>query len=223
VINNDELILVSQKVDENDPQPIISQVLRIAMYDEMKAYEAYVKIIEKFGLVQPFVHIKEAEARHYAMLVPLFQKYGVEIPFNNWPVNLQVPDTFIECCELGVASEIKNIAMYDHLLTYVIEPDIKDVFYRLQAASYNNHLPAFRNCVIDHYNVANTMQGFNQDQIMEKIGEYQMILDDMLSGNIDQGKLTQMFSKLNISMLGGAALGAAAIALLNNYTNKEEE
>jgi hypothetical protein len=223
VINNDELILVSQKVDENDPQPIISQVLRIAMYDEMKAYEAYVKIIEKFGLVQPFVHIKEAEARHYAMLVPLFQKYGVEIPFNNWPVNLQVPDTFIECCELGVASEIKNIAMYDHLLTYVIEPDIKDVFYRLQAASYNNHLPAFRNCVIDHYNVANTMQGFNQDQIMEKIGQYQMILDDMLSGNIDQGKLTQMFSKLNISMLGGAALGAAAIALLNNYTNKEEE
>ncbi len=113
--------------------------------------------------------------------------------------------------------------MYDHLLTYVIEPDIKDVFYRLQAASYNNHLPAFRNCVIDHYNVANTMQGFNQDQIKEKIGEYQMILDDMLSGNIDQGKLTQMFSKLNISMLGGAALGAAAIALLNNYTNKEEE
>ncbi len=223
MINNDELILVSQKVDENDPQPIISQLLRIAMYDEMKAYEAYVKIIEKFGMVQPFVHIKEAEARHYAALVPLFQKYGVEIPFNSWPVNLQVPDTFIECCELGVASEIKNIAMYDHLLTYVIEPDIKDVFYRLQAASYNNHLPAFRNCVIDHYNVANTMQGFNQDQIMEKIGEYQMILDDMLSGNMDQGKLTQMFSKLNISMLGGAALGAAAIALLNNYTNKEEE
>ncbi|XPV69529.1 MAG: ferritin-like domain-containing protein [Halarcobacter sp.] len=223
MINNDESILLSQKVDENDLQAVLSQVLRIAMYDEMKAYEAYVKIIEKFGFVQPFVHIKESEARHYALLVPLFQKYGIEIPFNNWSTNLQVPDTFIECCELGVASEIKNIAMYDHLLTYIQEPDIKDVFYRLQAASYNNHLPAFRNCVIDHYNVANTTQGFNQDQIMEKMGEYQMILDDMLSGNVDQSKLTELFSKLNISMVGGAALGAAAIALLNNYINKEEE
>lgn len=221
MVNNDELILLSQKVDPNDPQPILSQVLRIAIYDEMKAYEAYVKIIEKFGLIQPFVHIKDSEARHYAMLVPLLQKYNVEMPFNNWPTNLQVPDTFIECCELGVASEIKNIAMYDNLLTYVQEPDIQDVLYKLQADSYNNHLPAFRNCVTDHYNVANNVQGFNQEQIMDKIGEYQMILDDMLSGNVDQGKLTQLFSKLNISMLGGAALGATAIALLNNYTNTD--
>lgn len=219
--NIDEAILLSQRVDENDSQAIISQVLRIAIYDECKAYEAYVKIIEKFGLVQPFVHIKESESRHYAALIPLLQKYNVEVPINDWAIKLQAPNSFIEACELGVASEIKNIEMYDNLLQYVQEPDIRDVFYQLQAHSYNNHLPAFRNCIIDHYTVANNVQGFNQEEVMQKIGEYQMILEDMLNGNMDQSKLTELFSKLNLSMISGAAFGSAGVAFLNSYLDKK--
>ncbi len=223
VVNNDEVLLVSQRVDENDAQAIISQVLRIAIYDECKAYEAYVKIIEKFGLVQPFVHIKESEARHYASLIPLLQKYNVEVPINDWATKIEAPNSFIEACELGVAAEIKNIAMYDHLLQYVQEADIRDVFYRLQAHSYNNHLPAFRNCVTDHYTVSNNVQGFNQEEVMQKIGEYQMILEDMLNGNMDQSKLTDLLSKLNISMLSGAAFGSAGVAFLNSYLEKKNQ
>lgn len=219
--NIDEAILLRQRVDENDSQAIISQVLRIAIYDECKAYEAYVKIIEKFGLVQPFVHIKESESRHYAALIPLLQKYNVEVPINDWAIKLQAPNSFIEACELGVASEIKNIEMYDNLLQYVQEPDIRDVFYQLQAHSYNNHLPAFRNCIIDHYTVANNVQGFNQEEVMQKIGEYQMILEDMLNGNMDQSKLTELFSKLNLSMISGAAFGSAGVAFLNSYLDKK--
>ncbi len=82
-VNVDEKILISQRIDENDAQPIISQALRIAIYDEFKAYENYTKIIEKFGAVNPFVNIREAEARHYSMLIPLLQKYGVEVPVND--------------------------------------------------------------------------------------------------------------------------------------------
>lgn len=220
-VNNDETLLLSQKIDENDAQTIVSQALRIAIYDECKAYEAYLKIIEKFGLVQPFVHIKESEARHYSALIPLLQKYNVEVPINDWASKIEAPNTFIEACELGVASEIKNIAMYDNLLSYVQEPDIREVFYQLQAASYNNHLPAFRNCVINHYTVANDVQGFNQDEIMQKMGEYQMILEDMLNGNMDQSKLTELFSKLNLSMITGAAFGGVAVAFLNSYLDKK--
>ena len=47
-INIDEALLISQRVDINSPIPIISQILRIAIYDEFKAYETYSKIIEKF-------------------------------------------------------------------------------------------------------------------------------------------------------------------------------
>lgn len=165
-INIDEQLLENQRVNENDSQPILSQVLRIAVYDEFKAYESYTKIMEKFGYFQPFVNIREAEARHYSALIALLEKYQVEVPINNWEQKIEVPNSFIEACELGVANEIKNIAMYENLLSYIQEEDIKDVLFRLQAASYNNHLPAFRNCVISYYTASPDLnQGFNQEEL----------------------------------------------------------
>lgn len=218
--NIDEALLISTRVDVNSQIPITSQILRIAVYDEFKAYETYTKIIEKFGLVQPFVNIKEAEAVHYAALIKLMEKYEVEVPINDWASKIEIPNTLIECCEMGVAGEIDNIAMYNNLLGFAVENDIKDTLYRLQAASFNNHLPAFRNCVLNHYTNGNTTN-INQENIMEKLGEYQVILDDIMSGNIDENSISTIFSKLNLSMISGAVLGAATIALLNNYLSKK--
>ncbi len=223
-VNYDESILLSKRVNELSEQSVVSQVLRIAVYDEFKAYETYTKVIEQFGYVQPFVSIKEAEAIHYAALIPLLQKYNVEVPINDWSGKIEIPKTFVECCELGVACEINNIAMYDNLISCVVEDDIKDVLFKLQAASYNNHLSAFRNSVISSYsNQDNNSMSFNQEDIMQKFGEYQMLLDDIMAGNIDQNKLTEIFSKLNISMISGAAFGSASIAFLNSYTNKKNK
>ena len=224
-VNIDEKLLLSQRVDPNDEQAIVSQVLRIAVYDEFKAYEAYTTIIEKFGFIEPFVNIREAEARHYSVLISLLEKYEVEVPVNDWADKIEVPNSFIEACELGVASEIKNIAMYENLISYTQEADIKDVLYRLQAASYNNHLPTFRNCVINYYSIQQTpSQGFNQEELMKKLGEYQSLFEEAMSGDIDQNRLTELFSKLNVSMISGAAFGGAAIAFLNSYmTNKNKE
>lgn len=220
--NYDEQLLLSQKVDVNSEQPVFSQVLRIAVYDEFKAYETYSKIIEKFGLVQPFVNIKEAEAVHFSALIPLLEKYGVEVPINNLAETIEVPNSYIECCELGVASEIRNISMYDNLLSNTQEEDIREVLFRLQAASYNNHLPCFRNCVINYYSASNNPE-FNQEDLMQKLGEYQGLFDDLMAGNVDQNKLTEIFSKLNISMISGAAFGSASIAFLNSYMNNKKD
>lgn len=224
-VNIDEQLLESQKVDESNSQTILSQVLRIAVYDEFKAYELYTKIIEKFGYVTPFVNIREAEARHYSELIPLLEKYEIDVPINNWAEKVEVSNSFIEACELGVASEINNIAMYENLLAYVEEVDVRDVLYKLQAASYNNHLPAFRNCVINYYTSSSELntKGFNQEELMQKLGEYQSLFEDAMSGNLDQSKLTELFSKLNISMISGAAFGGAAIAFLNNYMDNKDK
>ncbi|MDK2042260.1 ferritin-like domain-containing protein [Aliarcobacter butzleri] len=221
--NLDEQLLISARVDINSPIPIRTQILRIAVYDEFKAYETYSKIIEKFGLVQPFVNIKEAEAIHYSALIQLMQKYNIEVPFNNWATKVEIPNTLIECCEMGVAAEINNIAMYNNLLSYAIDADVRDVIFRLQAASYNNHLPAFRNCVLAHYNTSVNNGDFSQTNIMEKLGEYQVLLDDIMSGNIDESSISQIFSKLNMSMVSGAVFGGAIIALLNNYISKQNQ
>ncbi len=222
-INLDEDLLLSQRVDVNNQQAIVSQVLRIAVYDEFKAYETYTKIIEKFGAVHPFVNIKEAEALHYSVLIPLLQKYEVEVPLNDWDLKIEVPNTYIECCEIGVASEIENIAMYDNLIAHTNEEDVKDVLYRLQAASFNNHLPAFRQCVLNHYTLPAANQGFNPEGMMDKVNEYQELFQDLASGNMDQGKITELLTKLNVSMISGFALGGTSAAFLNNYINKEEE
>ncbi|WP_323587716.1 ferritin-like domain-containing protein [Aliarcobacter butzleri] len=221
--NLDEQLLISARVDINSPIPIRTQILRIAVYDEFKAYETYSKIIEKFGLVQPFVNIKEAEAIHYSALIQLMQKYNIEVPFNNWVTKVEIPNTLIECCEMGVAAEINNIAMYNNLLSYATDTDVRDVIFRLQAASYNNHLPAFRNCVLSHYNASANNDDLSQANIMEKLGEYQVLLDDIMSGNIDESSISQIFSKLNMSMVSGAVFGSAIIALLNNYISKQNQ
>lgn len=220
--NIDEQLLINARIDTNSDIDIRMQILRIAVYDEFKAYETYTKIIEKFGLVQPFVNIKEAEAIHYAALIQLMQRYNIEVPINNWASKIEIPNTLIECCEMGVAAEINNISMYNNLLSYTIDADIKDTLFKLQAASFNNHLPAFRNCVINHYNIGNT-SNISQENIMEKLGEYQVILDDIMSGNIDENSISQIFSKLNLSMVSGAVLGGAVIALLNNYISKKDK
>ena len=221
--NLDEQLLISARVDINSPIPIRTQILRIAVYDEFKAYETYSKIIEKFGLVQPFVNIKEAEAIHYSALIQLMQKYNIEVPFNNWATKIEIPNTLIECCEMGVAAEINNIAMYNNLLSYATDNDVRDVIFRLQAASYNNHLPAFRNCVLSHYNAGVNTGDLSQANIMEKLGEYQVLLDDIMSGNIDESSISQIFSKLNMSMVSGAVFGGAIITLLNNYISKQNQ
>ena len=219
-INYDEQLLLSKRVDLNSEQPIFSQVLRIVVYEEFKAYETYTKVMEKFGLCQPFVSIKEAEAVHFSVLIPLLEKYAVEVPINNCFEKIEVPNTLLECCELAVALQIENIAMYDNLLSNTVEEDIKDILFRLQAAVHNNHLPAFRDAVLNFYNVSDN-QEFNQEDLMKKFEEYQGLLDDLMRGNVDQNRLTELFSKLNISMISGAGFGSAAVALLNSYMNNK--
>ena len=102
------------------------------------------------------------------------------------------------------------------------------MLFRLQAASFNNHLPTFRNCVLTHYNSTDSTNigSINQENIMEKLGEYQVLIDDIMSGNIDENLISKIFSKLNLTMASGAVFGGAIIALLNNYmpkTNQKEE
>jgi rubrerythrin len=135
-------------------------------------------------------------------------------------LKIEIPNTLIECCEMGVAGEINNIAMYNNLLQYAQEEDIKDVLFRLQAASFNNHLPTFRNSVLSHYNSGNN-ENINQENIMEKLGEYQVLLDDIMTGNIDENSISKIFSKLNLTMASGAVFGGAITALLNNYISKQ--
>ena len=127
---------------------ILSNVLIEAINDEYKARATYRHVISKFGDIRPFSNIVEAEGRHIEALLPLFIKYKIAVPEDQWYSRIQPPESLIEACRIGVEAEIENAEMYNRLLDSTKEyPDVQQVLRQLQRASAENHLPAFQRCV----------------------------------------------------------------------------
>ncbi len=231
-VNFDEKLLLSQKIDPDFDEPLLNQILRIAIYDEYHAFEFYTQVINKFGAVTPFVNIVEAEKQHYTALLMLAEKYQVEPPVNDWAERLEIPNSLIECNEVGVAAEIDNIAMYDHLLMHTQQADIQDILFHLQAASYNNHLPAFRKAVA-RASHASAQSASNSpmdqpansatDDLSGKMEEYKALLQSMMSGNIDQAELAKLMSSGNMSLIAGLLMGGLGTLLFNNMSNDSND
>ena len=122
------------------------QALIDAINDEYKAKAIYQKVIDKFCAGRPFSNIIKAEEIHIGELKPLFKKYGIEVPKDEWYKQVPEFETQTEACAAAVKAEIDNVKMYDGFLTFVKEQDIVDTFKRLRSASQDNHLPAFQRC-----------------------------------------------------------------------------
>jgi len=122
------------------------EALLAAIADENGAEAYYRAVIERFGQVAPFANIVGAEQRHAAELEQLCRKYGVEVPPRASQTTMAVPDTLAAACGAAVAAEERNIAMYDGLLAKVEQPEVRQTFERLRAASRDRHLPAFSRC-----------------------------------------------------------------------------
>jgi hypothetical protein len=106
----------------------------------------YDQVIADFGAIRPFVHIRDAEARHIGALAGLFARHGLPLPDNPWPGKVERYASVQAACEAGVAAEIANGAMYERLLAVTRQPHVATVLRRLQEASQQRHLPAFRRC-----------------------------------------------------------------------------
>lgn len=127
--------------------PAERRALEEALDDEYQAWATYDRVIADFGPVRPFMNIREAEARHIEALAALFARYGLALPANPWPGRVQGFASIREACEAGVAAEIANAALYERLFASTLRPEILAVLRRLQDASQQRHLPAFRRCV----------------------------------------------------------------------------
>jgi hypothetical protein len=126
----------------------LSNALIEAINDEYKARATYRAVIAKFGEIRPFVNIAEAEGRHIDALLPLFTKYNIAVPEDDWASRIEAPKSVLDACHLGVESEIENAEMYVRLLDSTTDyPDVQAVLKQLQRASKENHLPAFQRCV----------------------------------------------------------------------------
>jgi len=134
-----------------------------------------------------------------------------------------------------VAAEIDNIQMYDNLLLYVDQyPDIQDTLYRLQAASYNNHLPAFRQSVISYTNVEpnltevyenNTQHNAVENtEMLSKVDEFRNIATKLASGKVNEQDVLKVFNSVDMASIGGVLLGGlGAMQLVKMMNDKKEE
>ncbi|MCU0881664.1 MAG: hypothetical protein MUF14_03230 [Hyphomonadaceae bacterium] len=119
-----------------------------ALDDEWQAEAAYAAMIDRFGSVRPFTNIIEAERRHAEAIQHQLRRLGVAVPANRWAnAALPVPATLTEACEQAIAAELQNFALYQRLLPKVSDPAARHVLERLQAASRDRHLLAFRRCL----------------------------------------------------------------------------
>jgi hypothetical protein len=126
----------------------LGSALAEAINDEYKARAMYQLVISTFGEIRPFVNIVEAESRHIQALLPLFDKYDIPVPEDDWESRIAAPASVLEACQAGVQAEIDNAEMYERLLHSTRQyPDVQVVLRQLQRASRENHLPAFQRCV----------------------------------------------------------------------------
>jgi len=118
-----------------------------ALADGRKAEATYAAVLAKFGPVEPFLSIVDAERCDRETLLELFRVHKIEIPPNPYQTAPPTtPATLPEACAVGVKIEEAAIALFDRLLSTVRERDVRMVFRQLQEASRSHHLPAFRAC-----------------------------------------------------------------------------
>ncbi len=118
-----------------------------ALADGRKAEATYAAVLAKFGAVEPFLSIVDAEHRDQEALADLFRTYKIEMPPNPYQgAPPSTPATLPEACDAGVKIEVASIALYDRLLSQIRESDVRMVFQRLQEAARSQHLPALRAC-----------------------------------------------------------------------------
>ena len=125
----------------------LEALLGDALDDEYKAEATYAAVIARFGDVRPFINIVEAERRHAQALIRQCERLGFAPRVNRWAGKVAAPATLREACAEAIAAEVDNIALYGRLLPEVADPQVRDVLGRLQEASRDRHLPAFRRCL----------------------------------------------------------------------------
>ncbi|WP_134043929.1 ferritin-like domain-containing protein [Helicobacter pullorum] len=187
----------------------------IALDDEYKAYSFYNKAMQLYGM--PFVNLFQSEANHINALSLHLQNLNVPIPQNPYE-DIVIPNTLSGALEVAIENENQNIALYNSLIEGEQDSLVLDTFYRLQAASFNNHIPSLFNALN-----ANTglLDKINNGRAL--LGETGEIVAQLQNGELTQGQLEAFLNKLNYSLMGGMILGAFGAIILNEFLNQNKE
>lgn len=142
------LPLYGNSAAKADSTLTVEEMLVYAIQDEYLARAEYITIMTKFGQINPYANIRQAEEQHIAWLKDMFASLKLAVPSDEAARYIHVPASLKEAAQAGVQAEIDNIAMYDLFLAQPVVKDpryaaLVDLFVRLRDAS-KNHLEAFQ-------------------------------------------------------------------------------
>lgn len=200
-----------------------------ALDDEYRAY-AYYTLASSLGagpLSEMFVNLQNAESSHIEALKIHLQRLKVAIPENPYLNTLTLPDSVEEVIQTAIMRESQNVALYNTLLESEQDSTIVDTFYRLQAASFNQHIPALQNALTktqnpqNLQNIQNAMEALsNGKEILKETGA---MITQLKEGTLQQEQLESFLGRLNYSLVGGVVAGVLGVAVLNEFLNQNKE
>jgi hypothetical protein len=110
---------------------------------EYAAAASYEAVLDKYGSVEPYATIYQAELRHIDALIRQLQRLGEPVPSNPYTGKIKAPGDLVTAAKAWAEGEILNVELYDDLLGKTDNANLIKVLENLRRASLESHLPAF--------------------------------------------------------------------------------
>jgi hypothetical protein len=110
---------------------------------EYAAAASYLAVLDKYGSVEPYQTIYQAELRHIDALIRQLERLGEEVPENPYLGKITAPEDLVSAAEAWAIGEILNVELYDQLISKTENASLLNVLGNLRIASLESHLPAF--------------------------------------------------------------------------------
>ena len=110
---------------------------------EYAAAASYLAVLDKYGSVEPYQTIYQAELRHIDALIRQLERLGEEVPENPYLGKITAPGDLVSAAEAWAVGEVLNVELYDQLISKTQNANLLNVLGNLRIASLDSHLPAF--------------------------------------------------------------------------------
>jgi hypothetical protein len=110
---------------------------------EYAAAASYEAVLNKYGSVEPYATIYQAELRHINALVRQLERLGEPVPANPYTGKIMAPKDLTTAAEAWALGEILNVELYDDLIPKTDNANLLKALGNLRSASLEMHLPAF--------------------------------------------------------------------------------
>jgi hypothetical protein len=110
---------------------------------EYAAAASYLAVLDKYGSVEPYQTIYQAELRHIDALIRQLERQGEVVPENPYLGKITAPEDLVSAAKAWAEGEVLNVELYDQLISKTGNENLLKVLGNLRSASLDSHLPAF--------------------------------------------------------------------------------